>query len=31
MQDIVDVGGKAIAMDVTDETQIKSAVDQILD
>ena len=30
MQDIVQAGGKAIAMDVTDEAQIKNAVDQIL-
>lgn len=30
MKDIVSVGGKAIAMDVADESQIKSAVDQIL-
>lgn len=30
MGDIVQAGGKAIAMDVTDETQIQKAVDQIL-
>ncbi len=30
MQDIVQAGGKAIAMDITDEGQIQQAVDQIL-
>jgi short-subunit dehydrogenase len=30
MQDVVQAGGKAIAMDVTNEAQIKNAVDQIL-
>lgn len=30
MQDIVQAGGNAIAMDVTDESQIQAAVDQIL-
>ena len=30
MQDIVAAGGKAIAMDVTDEAQIENAVNQVL-
>ncbi|MEM7182650.1 MAG: oxidoreductase [Spirochaetota bacterium] len=30
MQDIVKAGGKAIAMDVTEESQIQNAVDQVL-
>ncbi len=30
MQDILEAGGKAIAMDVTDEAQIQKAVDQII-
>ncbi len=31
MQNLVEAGGKAIAMDVTDEAQVKNAVAQILD
>ena len=30
MADIVDAGGHAVAMDITDETQIKNAVSQII-
>ncbi|TNE51814.1 MAG: SDR family NAD(P)-dependent oxidoreductase [Deltaproteobacteria bacterium] len=30
MQDIVQAGGKAIAMDITDEAQVQSAVEQVI-
>lgn len=30
MEDIVQAGGKAIAMDITDESQVKNAVDQVM-
>jgi len=30
MQDIISAGGKAIAMDVTEESQIQSAIDTVL-